>query len=222
MDVRTTLMGMIGAADRPGARVLLNAWAEEHGYGRLIGEVLEPVLREIGEQWEREGTSLAVGYVAGKVAEDAMTLVQAHKGSIRPAETMKGPVVVGNIEDDFHALGRRILVTFLQTDGWVVHDLGNDVPATDLVDKAVELGARIIGVSAMMYTTAVNIKAVRTEIDARGLTRSIQLAVGGAVFVLRPELVQEVGGDGTARNAVGAPALFAELWERASSDGDFS
>lgn len=73
----------------------------------------------------------------------------------------------------------------------------------------------MIGVSAMMYTTALNIKSLRAEIDRRGLTGKIQLAVGGAVFVLRPDLVDEIGGDGTARNAMAAPALFDDLWEKA-------
>jgi len=49
------------------------------------------------------------------------------------------------------------------------------------------------------------------------LTGRIQLAVGGAIFVLRPGLVQEVGGDGTARNAFLVPALMAELAARAKA-----
>ena len=55
---------------------------------------------------------------------------------------------------------------------------------------------------------------IREEIDRRGLTGRIQLAVGGAVFQLRPELVAAFGGDGTAASAVEASALFQDLWER--------
>jgi methanogenic corrinoid protein MtbC1 len=64
----------------------------------------------------------------------------------------------------------------------------------------------------MMLTTAENIRAVRAELDARGLPGRIRLAVGGAVFKLRPELVREVGGDGSAPSAIQAPALFDRLW----------
>jgi methanogenic corrinoid protein MtbC1 len=94
--------------------------------------------------------------------------------------------------------------------------LGNDVLATEFVDKAVELKARVIGISAMMYSTAVNIKKVRDEIDKRKLTNQIKLAVGGAVFRLRPELVAEVGGDGTTGNAMNANLLFEKLWSESS------
>jgi len=133
---------------------------------------------------------------------------------INPSEgqSPKGTVVIGNIEEDFHALGRRMVGTFLRAEGWIVHDLGNDVPAKEFVDKALEVGARVIGVSAMMMTTALNIRRVRQEIDSRGLTGRIQLAVGGAVFCVSPGLVDEVGGDGTAANALAASGLFDRLW----------
>jgi methanogenic corrinoid protein MtbC1 len=63
----------------------------------------------------------------------------------------------------------------------------------------------------------VNIRSVREELESRGLSGRIQLAVGGAVFRLRPELVEEVGGDGTAPSALQAPALFDRLLARSLS-----
>jgi methanogenic corrinoid protein MtbC1 len=132
-----------------------------------------------------------------------------------PGAPAKGPVLLGNVEDDFHPLGRKMVVAFLRADGWEVHDLGVDVPAEHFMDRAEETGARVIGASAMMYTTAKNVAKLREEIDRRGQAGRIQLAVGGAVFKLRPELVTTFGGDGTASSAVEAPALFERLWKRA-------
>ncbi len=206
---------MIERADKLAAYGLLQKWAAEHGNDKLITQVLEPILREIGERWEREGASLAQGYVMAKVAEDFLVRHAVDRSRNRSDADIKGPVVLGNIEDDCHALGRRMVGIFLEADGWEVHDLGNDVLANDFVNEANKIGAKVIGVSAMMYTTATNIKRLRKEIDQRGLAGKVQLAVGGAVFVLRPELVEEVGGDGTARNAVAAPALFGRLWDEA-------
>jgi hypothetical protein len=65
----------------------------------------------------------------------------------------------------------------------------------------------------MMRTTAHNIKQLRNELDSRKLTGRIQLAVGGAVFLVCPGLDLEVGGDGTTRTAIDAPALFQRLWD---------
>ncbi len=125
----------------------------------------------------------------------------------------KGTAIIGNVEDDYHSLGRKLVGIFLLTAGWKVVDLGNDVAPATFVDAAIENKARIIGVSAMMFTTAQNILSLRKEIDQRGLKNKIKLAVGGAVFKIRPDLVSEVGGDGTAANAIDAPALFEKLTE---------
>jgi len=213
MDIQRSLIDKICKADRTGANMLLDAWGEENGYDRLLQDVLDPVLVQIGEEWRSPGTvTLAQAYVAAKVAEDLMGRI-AERSKITPeVRQKKGPAVIGNIEEDFHALGRKMVGTFLYTEGWVLHDLGNDVPAATFVDKALETGARVIGVSAMMLTTARNITKVREEIDRRNLTGLIRLAVGGAIFRVCPGLVEEIGGDGTAANALGAARLFDMLW----------
>jgi methanogenic corrinoid protein MtbC1 len=215
MDIQQSLIERIRLADRRGSNALLDAWATEHGYERLITDVLDPALILIGEEWCSSGTfTLAQVYVAAKVTEDVLSRIASMRKLPSEDRPPKGPVVIGNIEEDFHALGRRMVGTFLRAEGWIVHDLGNDVPATAFVDKALEVGARVIGVSAMMMTTARNIRRVRDEIDSRGLTGRIQLAVGGAVFRVCPGLVEEVGGDGTAANALATPGLFDRLWEQ--------
>jgi methylmalonyl-CoA mutase cobalamin-binding domain/chain len=146
--------------------------------------------------------------VASKIAEDALLRCLPVK---KERQFRKGAVVIGNIEDDFHSLGRRTVGLFLEAAGWDVHDLGNDIPAEQFIEKAIEVNASVIGVSAMMQTTALNIRKVREILDRSGLNGTIKLAVGGAVFNLRPELVTEVGGNGTAFNAVGADELFQRL-----------
>ena len=122
-----------------------------------------------------EDFSLAQAYVASKVAEDILGKVTEGGGPVSENMGSKGPVVIGNIEDDFHPLGRTMVVAFLRAAGWRVCDLGNDVTAKEFVDKAVEVDARIVGASAMMYTTAKNIRKLREEIDRRGLTGRVQL-----------------------------------------------
>lgn len=210
--LRAELFDHIIEARRGNAVALLDAVGETRGLRYAVHEVLEPVLAEIGERWAKDKLSLAQGYVAGKVAEDI--LLKMAKSCPLPAGKRKGPVILGNIEDDHHALGRKMVAIFLNAAGWEVLDLGNDVLPVQFVDKAEESGARIIGVSAMMLTTAENIVLVRRELDKRGLSGRVQLAVGGAVINLRPELVDILGGDGTCASAIQAPALFDILWAR--------
>jgi len=215
MDIRNLLIEKICQGDRIGADLLLERYASEYGYERLLTEIVEPILTVIGEEWSSSETfTLSQMYVAAKVTEDVLNKIAEQRKISSGGHSRKRPAVIGNIEDDFHALGRELVGIFLRTEGWDVYDLGNDVPAEVFIDKAQEIGARVIGVSALMTATARKIIKVRKTIDNRGLTGQIQLAVGGAVFRINPDLVKEIGGDGTASNALGVSKLFDSLWER--------
>ncbi len=214
-DWTNRLLDTMIASDRSAAaEIISQALASGIAPMLVISEILDPALVLLGRRWEQETLSLAQGFVAAKIAEDAMLHCIPGQTELYPN---KGAVVIGNIEDDFHSLGRRAVSLFLSAAGWEVHDLGNDVPAEQFIDKALEVNASVIGASAMMQTTALNIRRLRELIDSRGLQNRLKLAVGGAVFNWRPELVAEVGGDGTARNAVGADELFMRLQSDATT-----
>jgi methanogenic corrinoid protein MtbC1 len=207
------LLSYILAADRHGAVDYVDTWAIEHGYTNAINVLLEPAMREFGIQWSQdENISLAQGYIAGKIAEDVVNRAFAEYNPTAPVHNSRC-VVIGNVEDDYHQLGRRLLGSFLTMHGWHVIDLGNDVLADDFIDAALENKARIIGVSAMMYDNALNIIRIREGLTRRNLNGHIQLAVGGAIFNEHTALVKQVGGDGTAENAIKALNLFDDLWE---------
>ncbi|MFZ1376877.1 MAG: cobalamin-dependent protein [Geothrix sp.] len=211
------LLAAIEQADRAAATAVVDAWAVGRPFSQVVPELLTPTLETFGKQWAegQVGVSLATGYMASKVAEDVLSRLLLEPSSDGgPALPSRGPVLLGNVEDDFHPLGRKMVAAFLRTEGWDVRDLGVDVSPEQFVDMAEETGARVVGASAMMYTTAKNVTRIRAEIDRRGLKGRLQLAVGGAVFKLRPELVAEFGGDGMAVSALDASALFQRLWQQ--------
>ncbi len=164
MELIEELIQKIDAGDRSTAVERMKEWAGINGYDRLMDEILDPVLKEVGERWMREDISLAQSYIAAKIAGDILEQIASDRAADSKPDLLLGPVVLGNIEADFHALGRRMVVMFLKATRWEVHDLGNDVPPVEFVNKAVEVGAKIIGASAMMYTSAENIKLLRADI----------------------------------------------------------
>jgi methanogenic corrinoid protein MtbC1 len=210
-EKQEALAHLINEGEKDAAVKMLLDWANQSSYKDVIFNILEPLLVEWGKLWMQGKLSLAHGYLSGKVAEELFMHASSNKEFITAKQQNKGTVVLGNTEDDFHPLGRKLVHIFSQASGWNIIDLGNDVPAETFVEKAIEHNASIIAVSAMMFTTAKNIEKIRKELDTQSLTGKIQLAVGGAVFKLRPGLVADVGGDGTANNAIEAPALFDSL-----------
>jgi methanogenic corrinoid protein MtbC1 len=218
-QAREQLLEAIRHSDRVQANAVLDAWAAEEGYENTLREVLEPVMEKVGDMWVGEGqVTFAQVYVSAKITEDL--LLKAAQGREGQAPQQGARIVIGNIEDDFHSLGRKLLGIFLEASGWEVHDLGNDVPAERFVEEAVRLDAPLIGVSAMMYNTAQNILKVREELDRRNLSDRIRLAAGGAVFNIRPELADSVGADGTARNALQACELMKRLLDGIPAAGE--
>lgn len=201
----------INEGEKDKAVELLKDWSAQSGFKEIIFTVLEPLLIEWGKLWMQGKLSLAHGYLSGKVAEEFYMIASQSEEMLVADKKVKGTIVLGNIEDDFHPLGRRLVHIFAKSAGWNIIDLGNDVPAEIFIENAVKNQAGIIAVSAMMFTTAKNILKIRNELDSQLLSDKIKLAVGGAVFKLRPELVADVGGDGTADNAIDAPALFDSL-----------
>ena len=208
--VRERLYAYILDADFRSASALLRSETELKGSGVVLADLIHPTLAHVGERFVCDKLSLAQVYLAGKIVEDFLSYLGGRTNP--PAAGTGGRIaVIGNVEDDYHAVGRSLVGAFLKMAGWLVEDLGNDVLAPRFVDRAEESGASVIGVSAMMRGNALNIAAVRAEIDRRDLRNSVKLAVGGAVFVSEPGLVADVGGDGTCANAMEAPALFEHL-----------
>ena len=165
-------------SDRVGAGAIIDDFIGMHGTpDEAIHNVLDPALIKLGVMWDTSTVSLAQTFVAAKIAEDVLLRCLPKEKSSHT----HGIVVIGNIEDDYHSLGRRIVSSFLLAMGWEVRDLGNDVPAEKFIDEAEKSDAHIVAASAMMQTTAMNIKKIRVLIDQRKLHKTIKLAVGGAV-----------------------------------------
>lgn len=219
-EIINQLVECILATDLKKGSAIVEQWANRYGHGHAITELVAPALAKIGDMWLNPGkVSLAQGYVAAQFAEEFLQRAEPFLDQGIERQNTKGPVVIGCIEDDFHSLGYKLVSVFLRTNGWHVKDLGTDVLPKAFVDMAIETGARVIGVSAMLYSSALNIKKLRAEIDRRLLTDCLKLAVGGAVFNSRISTVQEVGADGTAPNAMVAPELFDSLWRQSLNGG---
>ncbi len=100
-DLANDLYHTILAGDMRSATELVEKWANTHGYERAVSEILEPALDLFGEKWSTsEDCSLAQGYVAGKVAENIMKKAIESLPADSSRNVLKGPIVIGNIEDN--------------------------------------------------------------------------------------------------------------------------
>ena len=128
---------------------------------------------------------------------------------LKTERQVHGKVVLGTIHGDIHDIGKTLVGTMLSASGFKVYDLGVDVPVTTLVEKAIEVQADIIAVSALLTTTMVRQKDVVEALDDMGLRPNIKVMVGGAPVT--QEWVTEIDADGYSEDAIGAVAVAKQL-----------
>ncbi|MFS8628990.1 MAG: methyl-accepting chemotaxis protein [Limnochordales bacterium] len=128
----------------------------------------------------------------------------------------RGTVVMGNAWQDYHDLGRRIVCITLRAAGFRVIDLGLSVPNEVLAETAIKEGARVIGVSSLLLSTAKHIPKLKEELIRRGRP-DIRVIVGGAPFLVDPRLRDQFGADGVGRTPQDAVRLVEYVYATAGN-----
>jgi dimethylamine corrinoid protein len=116
---------------------------------------------------------------------------------------------MGTVEGDIHDIGKTLVATMLSASGFVVHDLGVNVPVAQFAQKARELGADIVGVSSLLTTTMSKQRQVVEALDDLGLRPRVKVMVGGAPVTR--SWAKEIGADGYSEDAIGAVAMARQL-----------
>ena len=120
-----------------------------------------------------------------------------------------GRILLGTIQGDVHEIGKNIVKIMLEGSGYEVIDLGRVVDVLAFVDKYQELKPDIIGISALMTNTMVNIPRVIENLKTLGVRDDVKIMVGGAPVL--PDWAQEIGADGCGDSAKEAVKL-AKKW----------
>jgi len=127
----------------------------------------------------------------------------------------KGTVVIGTVKGDIHDVGKNIVVALLRANGFNVHDLGIDIPTSKLIEKAEEVKADIIALSALMSSTIGGQKDVIDYLKDVGKREKFIVMVGGGATT--QEWAEEIGADGYAETASEAVMVASRLIERRRS-----
>jgi methylmalonyl-CoA mutase cobalamin-binding domain/chain len=112
----------------------------------------------------------------------------------------RGVFVIGTVKGDLHDIGKNLVAMMMKGAGWKVVDLGVDVDAPKLVQAAIDEKADVLGLSALLTTTMVNMKAV-IEL-AKNKDCKAKIVVGGAP--LTQSYANEIGAHGFAPDAASA------------------
>ena len=173
--------------------------------GELIDKELIPAINEVGARYEAKRFFLPQLIAGANAMKAAMDIIEPLL--VRDDSEMRETIVVATVEGDIHDIGKNLVVLMLKNYGYNVMDLGKDVPASVIVDAAMENDAAVIGLSALMTTTMLKMKEVVEEAKARGCNSKI--VIGGACIT--QSFADEIGADGYSEDAAGCVKLVQKL-----------
>ena len=128
-------------------------------------------------------------------------------------KVLRGKIVIGSVKGDLHDIGKNMVVLMLRVNGFEVYDMGVNVPPRDMLNKAKEVHADIVGLSSLMTTSMPYMKECVELRDAFGLKNDFAVIVGGAPITA--EYTAEIGADAFGKDAVEAVEKCLSLLDRA-------
>ena len=162
----------------------------------IINNEVIPALNIVGEGFEKNKIYLPQLLISAEAAKASFEVIKASMGG-KTAET-KGDFIIATVKGDIHDIGKNIVKLLLENYGFNVTDLGKDVPPEKIVEKVIELGAPLVGLSALMTTT---VPAMEETIKLLKVKAPFcKIVVGGAV--LTKEYADRIGADKYAKDAL--------------------
>ncbi len=177
------------------------------GAVETLNGVLLPAMKEVGDRFG--AGDLILPFVLQSAEVMKLAVGHLEQSLERVGGQSKGTVVLATVLGDVHDIGKNLVHTILENNGYTVHNLGKQVPVNTILEKAQELEADAIGLSALLVSTSKQMPLCVQELHRRGL--ELPVLLGGAA--INPSFVRdaaEVGGNGTTageteKGSVGDP-----------------
>lgn len=174
----------------------------------IINQDLVPALDVVGQGFEKGTVFLPQLLMAAEAAKAAFAVVkESMAGS---AQESKGRVILATVKGDIHDIGKNIVKVLLENYGYDVIDLGKDVPPETIVETALRENIRLVGLSALMTTTVVNMEETIRQLHEQ--KPDCRIVVGGAVMT--QDYADKIGADCYGRDAMTTVRYADELAEK--------
>jgi 5-methyltetrahydrofolate--homocysteine methyltransferase len=144
----------------------------------VLNNVLLPAMKEVGDKFGSGELILPFVLQSAEVMKKAVAHLEQFLE--KKEGTSKGKVVLATVFGDVHDIGKNLVNTILSNNGYTVFDLGKQVPMNTILEKAIEVGADAIGLSALLVSTSKQMPICVQEQDQRGL--AFPVLVGGAAI----------------------------------------
>lgn len=167
----------------------------------LIEKGCVPGIQKVGDLWEKGEYFLPELISSAECMKAVMELLHPELEKSNIVMRSEGRIIIGTVEGDIHDIGKNLVSSILSANGFDVYDLGGDVKLEKFIEKADELNADCICLSALLTTTMLGQKKLIEVLKEKNITR-FKVMVGGAP--VNQIWANTIGADGYAENALSA------------------
>ena len=173
----------------------------------IISEGLINGMNVVGERFKAGDMFVPEVLMSAKAMKAGMELVNPllTEGDREAATT----VVLGTVEGDLHDIGKNLVAMMLESGGMNVVNLGVDIEADEFVQAVRDNDADVLGMSALLTTTMMEMQDVIEVLEEEGLKDDVKVIVGGAPVT--QEFADDIGADGWAPDAASAKDLVQDM-----------
>jgi len=172
----------------------------------ILKDALIAAMDEVGARYEEGDIFVPEMLIAARAMQAGLALLKPHLAG--GGSESAGKVAIGTVKGDLHDIGKNLVAMMLEGAGFEIMDLGVDVPPQAFV-KAVQDGAQVIGMSALLTTTMSSMGVTVEALKAAGLRDKVKVMIGGAPVT--QEYANQIGADGFAADASSATRIAREL-----------
>lgn len=172
----------------------------------LLDEGMISAMAEVGRLFEIGEYYVPEMLISARAMQHGLAVLKPYlkEANVQSA----GKVAIGTVKGDLHDIGKNLVSMMLEGAGFEIVDLGTDVAPEKYV-AAVQAGANLVALSALLTTTMPNMKAVIEGLKAAGLRDKVKVMIGGAPVT--DSYAAQIGADGYASDASRAVNLAKSL-----------
>lgn len=177
----------------------------------LIDDYLIEAMKEVGARFEAKKIFVPEMMIAARAMQAGLDVIKPiiqAQGNEKAGKL--GTVVIGTVFGDLHDIGKNLVVLMLESSGFAVHNIGENVPPEEFVHKAAEFEADVVGLSSLLTSGDPHVKATVEAFRESDLAGKVKVICGGAA-VTKKFAIEQCRADGHARDAVAAVALTRRL-----------
>ena len=176
----------------------------------IINDYMIEAMKEVGARFEAKKIFVPEMMMAARTMQEGVNVIKPLLIDNKTEVKKLGTVVIGTVFGDLHDIGKNLVVLLLESSGFEVINIGENVDPQQFVNKARELKADVVGMSSLLTTGDPHVKSTINAFKESDLNGKVKLVCGGAA-VTKKFAVDECGADGHAIDAVDGVRVIKQL-----------